>query len=77
MNKKPPKLIFVRLFFIPIGITLSHIFFDDSIHSFQDYIIIFCVAFTLNWFFDKTIVQNAINRGQKLTKEKENKLKNE
>lgn len=64
---------FVRLFIVPIGSTLSFYFFTDNINSFKSALTFFSVTFFLNWLADKTIISWSIKRGQRLTKEKENK----
>ncbi len=63
---------FVKLFIVPLSITLSELLFSNN-HDTKNLFTIFCIAFTLNWLVDKTIIQWCINRGQKLTKEKEEK----
>lgn len=70
MNKKKENMYFVRLFIIPLSITIGSFLFSN-ITEVKSLINTFCVAFTLNWFADKTIIEWSIRRGQKLTKEKE------
>ena len=69
MNKKVKKYL-IRNFNVPIIFTAINYFFLNEIHSFKEVTIFFCVTFTINWFFDKTIMQWSINQGKKFQKEK-------
>jgi hypothetical protein len=67
------KYTFTRLFLIPIILTINELFFGNESFNFSELFMSFCFFFTLNWFFDKTVVEWSIKRGQNLTEKKKNK----
>ena len=66
-------MIFIGLFIIPLSITLSELIFSEN-YDIKSLLTVLCIAFTFNWFADKTIIQWCINKGQKLTKKEKKKL---
>lgn len=54
----------IRLFLLPILLVINNFIYHGDSSSIKDYIIVFCVAFFLNWIADKTIVSWAIKKGK-------------
>jgi hypothetical protein len=43
---------------------INNYIYHSETSNFKDYIVVFCVAFFLNWIADKTIVSWAIKKGK-------------
>lgn len=70
---KSIKISFIRNWSFPITYILLLLVFN--VHEFsgpKEVISTFCVMFTINWIFDKTIMQWSINQGKKFDKKKAN-----
>lgn len=55
-------MVFVRLFIVPIGITLSMYLFTNNIDTIKSGIMIFALSFFFNWIADRVLVERMIDK---------------